>query len=96
MNKRKHFVKHDKAKPADVKSNKKGETRHICLDLLYAKSTTTTKILLHVKSDNKWMECLKILLHAKSDINIITMMKNSATASSNSPCPGSLESNDPK
>nr|XP_020169790.1 uncharacterized protein LOC109755291 [Aegilops tauschii subsp. strangulata] len=76
---RKHFVKQEKKKPLDVKNNKKGETGHIYLDLLYAKSEITMKILLHVKRDNKRIEYLKTLLQTKSAINIVNMLKNSAT-----------------
>ena len=99
MSKRKKFAKHDKKKPPDVKSNKKGETGLICLNLL-AKTAimkhVKSKTLPHVKSDTKRIECLKTLSHAKSDIKTATMMKNSATASSSSPCPSSLEATIPR
>ena len=56
VNQRKHFTKHDKKKPPDAKSNKKGATKHTFLALLQD------------KSDTKWNKCFKTLLHAKSDI----------------------------
>ena len=39
MSKKKLFGKHDKKKPLDVKSNKKGETKRICL-VLHDKNNT--------------------------------------------------------
>jgi hypothetical protein len=100
VSKRKNFVEHDKKKPPDVKSNKNGKTERICLVLLHAKSAITKNVKLttlpHVKSDVKWIECVKTLPHTKSDIKTATMMKNSATASSSSPCPSSPEAMIPK
>ncbi|XP_045090331.1 uncharacterized protein [Aegilops tauschii subsp. strangulata] len=85
VNKRKHSVKHDKKKPPDAKSNKKGETKRICLVLLDKNDTKWNKCLktlLHAKGDITRNEHLKTFLHGKSDIKTTTMMKNSATASS--------------
>ena len=98
-NKRKLFVARYKKKPPDAKSNKKGATKRTFLALLQD------------KSDTKWNKCFKTLLHAKSDImrnehlrtfqgksDITTAikMKNSATASSSSPCQSSPEAMIPK
>ena len=98
-NKRKLFVARYKKKTPDAKSNKKGATKRTFLALLQD------------KRDTKWNKCFKTLLHAKSDItrnehlrtfqgksDITTAikMKNSATASSSSPCQSSTEAMFPK
>ena len=98
-NKRKLFIGRSKKKPRIAKNNKKGATK------------CTFLALLQDKSDTKWNKCFKTLLHAKSDImrnehlrtfqgkrNITTAikMKNSATASSSSPCQSSPKAMIPK
>ena len=98
-NKGKLFDARYKKKPPDAKNNKKGATKRTFLALLQD------------KSDTKWNKCFKTLLHAKSDImrnehlrtfrdksDITTAikMKNSATASSSSPCQSSPEAMIPK
>ena len=99
-NKRKLFVARYKKKPRDAKSNKKGATKRISLVLLQDKSDTKWnkcfKTLLHAKSDISRNEHLRTFLHSKSDIKTATSMKNSATASSSSPCPSSPEAMIPK
>ena len=95
VNKKMHFVKHDKKKPLDLKSNKKEETEGIFLVLLHDKNVTKWnkcfKTLLHAKSDNLRNEHSRTSLHSKGNIKTATMMKNSATESSSSPSPSSLE-----
>ena len=98
-NKRKLFIARYKRKPPDAKNNKKGATKRTFLALLQD------------KSDTKWNKCFKTLLHAKSnimrnehlrtfqgksDITTAIKMKNSATASSSSPCQSSPEAMIPK
>ena len=62
VNKKKLFVKHDKKKPLDLKSNKKEGTKHKCRDLIS-------------KSIKRSMK-LKTILLAKCGHTIVNMMKN--------------------
>ena len=98
--KTKLFIERYKKKPRDAKSNKKGATKRISLVLLHGKNDIKRikcfKTLLHAKSDISRNEHLRIFLHGKSEIKTATSMKNSATASSSSPCPSSLEAMIPK
>ena len=83
-NKRKLFFVRYKKRSRIVKNNKKGATKRIFL------------VLLQDKKNTKWNKYFKTPLHGKSDIKTATMMKNSATASSSSPCPSFPEAMIPK
>ena len=99
-NKRKLLFGRYKKKPRIAKSNKKGGIKHIFLVLLHDKNDTkrikSSKTLLHAKSDKLRSDHSRTFQHDKGIIKTTTMMKNSTTASSSSPCPSSPEAMIPK